>query len=77
MSKKITKFEPQARPAEGKVTFTIRNDELKAAMEGMAALLPERMSAHLAMKLRRMLRAAAPVAKDMEDERQKLLKQHA
>jgi hypothetical protein len=57
------------------VMVTITNGELQVAVQGMSELMVERMSAHLAMKLRRMMRAASVIMKDVEEERQKLLKE--
>ena len=60
---------------------TIRNDELQAALQGMQRLVSELMqqkvTPHLMMRLRRMIRAATPVVEDVEQERQRRIKLYA
>lgn len=62
-------------------TVTVRNDELQVALTGMqrmvAELLQQKTSPHLMMRLRRMMRAAASVVEDAEQERLRLIKLYA
>ena len=56
---------------------TLKNGQLAAVLTGLSELLKERMSSTVGLKVRHCIRDVTPLSEDVEQERQKVLREYA